>query len=288
MRSSRPTRRFIQSTDGSSRILRHCCARPGSASPSAWPSLSPGAVVGIGVSAAMHGLIALDQNGSPLTAVVTWADTRAVEEVAEQRAAGQDRELHRETGTPVHPMSPLVKIMWFAPHEPELCARVDVWVSLKTWILRGLTGELVCDLSSASDSGMLDRASGAWHPTALAWAGLDEDRLPPIVPTTHILGLAGLGVLPAIRGAPVVEGLGVAAALPLSRPAPERARYGLAPQVSVTSVPAGARTVPSVVPHVEVLAKRGVGASRILLTKPGVVGPGSCPWLRRSVLAGSS
>lgn len=172
--------------------------------------LGPAEILGIGVSAAMHGLLALDQHGSPLTPILTWADTRAVDEAAELRAAGQDRELHRATGTPVHPMSPLVKIMWFARNEPELSAQVDVWVSLKTWILRGLTGEVVCDLSSASDSGMLDRASGAWHPTALAWAGLEERRLPPIVPTTYISRLsaeasASTG-LP--MGLPVVAGAG--------------------------------------------------------------------------------
>ena len=167
-------------------------------------------VVGLGVSTAMHGLVGLDDRGAPLTPLVTWADTRAVDEVEELRASGQDRELHRATGTPVHPMSPLVKIMWFARQEPELTSRVDLWASLKTWVLRGLTGAVVCDLSSASDSGLLDRASGGWHPTALAWAGLDADRLPPIVPTTHVLTLSadaaratGLAV-----GTPVVVGAG--------------------------------------------------------------------------------
>ncbi|MGA8045873.1 MAG: gluconokinase, partial [Dermatophilaceae bacterium] len=167
-------------------------------------------VVGIGVSTAMHGLIGLDGAGAPLTPLVTWADTRAVDEVEALRESGQDRELHRATGTPVHPMSPLAKIMWFTRNEPELSAGVDAWVGLKTWIVRGLTGQLVCDLSSASDSGLLNRASGTWHQGALAWAGIDADRLPPIVPTTHSLPLhaqvAGASGLPP--GTPVVVGAG--------------------------------------------------------------------------------
>lgn len=172
--------------------------------------LGPVSVLGVGVSAAMHGLLGLDEGGAPLTPVLIWADSRAVDEVESLRASGLDRELHSQTGTPVHPMSPLVKVMWFAANEPELFARVAHWVSLKTWILHGLTGELVCDLSSASDSGMLDRASGGWHPTALGWAGLKEAQLPPIVPTTHVLHLSDeVGEFTGLPlGTPVVVGAG--------------------------------------------------------------------------------
>lgn len=167
-------------------------------------------VTGIGVSAAMHGLIGLGADGHPLTPVVTWADTRATDEVEELRRSGEDREIHRVTGTPVHPMNPLVKIMWFARHEPELTGRVATWVSLKTLVIRCLTGQLVCDLSSASDSGLLDRTTGTWHPTALAWAGLDGGELPPIVPTTHVLELtAALAAEVGLpTGTPVVVGAG--------------------------------------------------------------------------------
>ncbi|KAB7744240.1 hypothetical protein GA707_12425 [Nostocoides sp. F2B08] len=167
-------------------------------------------VVGLGVSTAMHGLIGLAEDGTPLTPLVTWADTRAVDEVEALRESGQDLELHRATGTPVHPMSPLAKIMWFTRNEPELSAAVDQWVGLKTWIVRGLTAQVVCDLSSASDSGLLNRATGTWHQGALAWAGIGAERLPPIVPTTHSMPLATetaevTGLPP---GTPVVIGAG--------------------------------------------------------------------------------
>lgn len=167
-------------------------------------------VTGIGVSTAMHGLIGLGGSGAPLTPLVTWADTRAVDEVETLREAGQDRELHRATGTPVHPMSRLAKIMWFSRNEPELSHDVELWVDLKTWIIRGLTGQVVCELSSASASGLLNRASGTWHQGALAWAGIDADRLAPIVATTHTLPLAAdvarAAGLPG--GVPVAVGAG--------------------------------------------------------------------------------
>ena len=40
----------------------------------------------------------------------------------------QARELHRRSGAPVHPMTPLTKLMWFARHEPETCAAARWWV----------------------------------------------------------------------------------------------------------------------------------------------------------------
>jgi gluconokinase len=80
-------------------------------------------VAGVSVSTAMHGLLALDESMSPLTPVVTWADARSAGEAAALRADGTAALLHRATGTPVHPMTPQTKLMWFARHEPALAAR---------------------------------------------------------------------------------------------------------------------------------------------------------------------
>ena len=43
-------------------------------------------VVGLSFSAAMHSLIGLDATGFPLTPVLTWADSRAVDQAARLRA----------------------------------------------------------------------------------------------------------------------------------------------------------------------------------------------------------
>ena len=156
----------------------------------------------------MHGLIALDGDGKPLTPLVTWADSRAREQAAELRASGQARELHRRGGTPVHPMTPLTKLLWFARHEPETFAAARSWVGLKDYLLYRLTGRLVTELSSASATGLLDMATRGWNADALALAGITEEQLPPILASTDTLPLAPelaerIG-LPA--GLPVVTG----------------------------------------------------------------------------------
>ena len=114
-------------------------------------------VAGVSFSSAMHSIMALGADGEPLMPVVTWADTRAAEEAARLRDSGSGLSLHRRTGTPVHPMSPLVKLMWFRAHEPELFGRAVTWAGIKDWVMKRMTGELVMDHSLASASG--DRKS---------------------------------------------------------------------------------------------------------------------------------
>lgn len=165
-------------------------------------------VIGVSVSTAMHGLLALDGAMAPLTPVITWADSRSSAQAAALRADGSAAELHRTTGTPVHPMTPQTKLMWFARHEPALAARARWWVGLKDYLLYRLTGRLVAELSSASATGLLEMATRQWSPMAAGLAGVRLVQLPPIVATTTALPLApavaaAVG-LPA--GTPVVVG----------------------------------------------------------------------------------
>ena len=68
----------------------------------------------------MHSLIGLAADGTPLTRSLTWADSRAGAQAERLRASPIGLPLHRRTGTPIHPMSPLTKLMWFREHEPAL------------------------------------------------------------------------------------------------------------------------------------------------------------------------
>jgi gluconokinase len=127
--------------------------------------------------------------------------------VARQIRTEQGDELHRATGTPVHPMSPLTKLAWFARHPPRPAAR---WCGLKDYVAAEFTGHLVIDQSCASATGLLDIERLTWHPAALATAGIDAGQLPELVPPTHILPLApGPARAMNLRaGLPVVTGAG--------------------------------------------------------------------------------
>src|SRR5215211_332880 len=167
-----------------------------------------GSIAAVSISTAMHGLIGLDSETNPVTPLVTWADSRAADQARQLRARGLAHELLERTGTPVHPMSPLLKLMWFGAHEPELLARAQWWVGLKDYVLQHLTGQLVTELSSASATGLLDLRSRDWDSQSLKLAGIRPNQLPRVLPTTAVLTLtaeaASRTELPA--GLPVVVG----------------------------------------------------------------------------------
>ena len=172
--------------------------------------LDGAAVVAVSVSTAMHGLIALDDDARPMTPIITWADARARDVARDLRAAPLAASLHARSGTPVHSMSPLTKLRWFAQNDPELMSRARSWVGLKDLVLHALTGRLVTELSSASGTGMLSIADRTWDPEAVALSGARIDQLPQVLPTTSTLpldpGVASRVGLPA--GTPVVVGAG--------------------------------------------------------------------------------
>lgn len=167
-------------------------------------------ILAISVSTAMHGLIGLDADMRPLTPLLTWADARSADQARSLRRSGQAMELHRRTGTPVHPMTPLTKLMWFAAHEPQICAEVRWWVGLKDYVLWQLTGALVTELSTASGTGMLEMATRTWSPEVVSLSGVAVEQLPPIRPTTSTLPLAApmAGRIGLPAGTPIVLGAG--------------------------------------------------------------------------------
>lgn len=174
-------------------------------------ALPPGGrVVALSLSTAVHGLVGLDSSLRPLTPVLTWADGRSAAEARELRSSGLAAEVHRRSGTPVHPMTPLTKLMWLSRHDPALAAKARWWAGLKDWVVAGLTGHLVTERSSASSTGMLELRTGTWDPFAVDLAGVRSDQLPEVRPTTDVLPLAAdvaarVGVA---SGTPVVLGAG--------------------------------------------------------------------------------
>ena len=165
-------------------------------------------VAGVAFSAAMHDLIGLDPDGKPLTPMVTWADGRAAPQARQLRAADDWLGLHRRTGTPVHPMSPLVKLLWFRQERPDLWHRVAHWVGVKEYVLLRMAGLLTVDESIASATGLYNLASRDWDDGALTLAGIRRDQLPSLHATTDVVARLGADAaawgLPA--GTPVVVG----------------------------------------------------------------------------------
>jgi gluconokinase len=163
-------------------------------------------IAALSFSGAMHSLVGLDAGGRALTPLITWADMRATEQAERLRA--EHPELHDRTGTPLHPMAPLPKLVWLAEHEPATFAAARRWAGIKELVVARLTGAWAVDHSIASGTGLLNLQELAWDGEALAIAGIDAGRLSALVPTTErlALGAAAAGELGLQEGVPVIVG----------------------------------------------------------------------------------
>ncbi|HUQ65483.1 MAG TPA: gluconokinase [Flavitalea sp.] len=149
-------------------------------------------LAGVCFSSAMHGLIAVDDKGHPLTNMITWADLRSSEYAMRLKYSDAGHRLYERTGTPVHPMSPLCKLMWLKDHQPEIFRNACKFISIKEYVLFHFFGSFIIDHSVASSTGLFDIYDRTWNKEALNIAGIDESRLSRLVPSDYIVrGLAG-------------------------------------------------------------------------------------------------
>jgi gluconokinase len=141
-----------------------------------------GKPVSVGLSCPMHSLLLLDENQAPLGNVLTWMEARPQD--AMEVFGPEDRhQLHELTGTPVHPMSPLLKLRWLADKHLERLAAAAYISDLKSaLVLRWSDSGFLLDEQLASATGMMDLETSQWAEAALKKAGITKDRLPVIKP----------------------------------------------------------------------------------------------------------
>ncbi|WP_231465708.1 MULTISPECIES: gluconokinase [unclassified Pedobacter] len=141
--------------------------------------------IAIGLSSAMHSLILVDKTSLPLAPMLTWADNRSAE-IADRLLTGDEGlPLYVSTGTPIHTMSPLCKIIWFKENEPELFAKTEKFISIKEYIWFKLYGEYVIDYSIASATGLFNINALKWDEQALALCNITGSKLSRPVPTSY-------------------------------------------------------------------------------------------------------
>lgn len=128
-------------------------------------------------SSAMHSLMVVDKKGTPLTPLIIWADTRSSVQAARLRNTEPGNRLHDQTGTAIHPMSPLCKLLWWKENEPELFQNAYKFISIKDYVIFRLSGEYIIDHSLATATGLFDLESLQWSEYALGLIGISKDRL---------------------------------------------------------------------------------------------------------------
>lgn len=139
----------------------------------------------IGLSSAMHSIIPVDEKGFALMNMITWADGRSAAIAERIRSSDDAKEIYEATGTPIHAMTPLCKIIWLQENQPEIFQKTFKFISIKEYIWYKLFHAFEVDHSMASGEGLMDIVALKWYEPALKLAGISTEKLSALVPTSH-------------------------------------------------------------------------------------------------------
>jgi len=167
-------------------------------------------IAAVGFSSQAQTFTAFDADGEPLHPMISWLDDRARDAAGEIRSAVGTEEFYRLSGfNAVTPLSLAPKLLWLSRNEPDVFTRADRFALLRDYFIRKLTGSWVSDPTLMALGGVYDRFQGTYWGRMLDLIGLEEDRLPGLVPSGGVCGRVteeasqGTGI-PA--GTPVVPG----------------------------------------------------------------------------------
>jgi gluconokinase len=144
-------------------------------------------IVALGVGSAMHSLIVMSADHRPLSQSITWVDSRSIAQAEHLKHSSMGVQIYKKTGTPLHPMSPLTKLLWMQQCDSDRFSQAAKFISIKEYVLYQLFEQYVVDHSIASATGLLNLKTLTWDEEVLNLAHVRDDQLSKLVPTTHIL-----------------------------------------------------------------------------------------------------
>ncbi|MBX2961113.1 MAG: gluconokinase [Cyclobacteriaceae bacterium] len=159
------------------------------------PSAVKQKISAISFSSAMHSVMAVDINGLPLTPLIIWSDLRSKEESRSLRTNSAILYQLTNTGTPIHPMSPLCKLMWVRSNWPVIFERTHKFIGIKEFIWFKLFHQFEIDQGIASATGLLKTGTFSWYKDSLSLAGISVEKFSKPVSVYHHETLADTKIL---------------------------------------------------------------------------------------------
>ena len=147
------------------------------------------AIAGVSFSGQMHGLVALDREGSVIRPAILWCDQRTEKQCAwiTEKAGGLDQ-LVKRTNNQMLTGYTGGKILWLRDEEPEHFQKMVRFICPKDYIRFKITGIADTDVSEASGTGFFDVKNRTWHRELISLAGLDFGIFPEAHESTELAG----------------------------------------------------------------------------------------------------
>lgn len=166
-------------------------------------------IVAIACCGQMHAPVLIDRNKDLVRqSVPLWNDKRAA---ALADSLGRSHlPLPKQVNPPTSAW-PGIKLAWMAHHDAAALERTHRLLMPKDWMNLRLCGEIAMDWTEAGSSFLSDPETRSWSETCAASLGVDPAILPPLLPSTTILGhvTAQVAAQTGLRaGLPVIVGGG--------------------------------------------------------------------------------
>lgn len=154
-------------------------------------------------------VIPVDENYQPTNMMITWLDSRALGIVQEWNADSISQRVRQISGWSPQPGLPFSVIAWFKRNDPQTFQKTRYWLPVNAFLNYRLTGVSSTNPSMAAEMLLTDIRTCEWNEELCALVGITTDQLPPVYPSTAVVGELTTQVsqqtdLPA--GLPVIQG----------------------------------------------------------------------------------
>ena len=145
-------------------------------------------VVAMGLGSQVDGVVACDTDGMPLRPAIIWLDKRATDQCDRLVVAVGRDVLTERTGLVADASHSAPKMMWIREHEPSIWRRAAMLAPVGSYLLHHLSGAHAQDAANASSTMVYDVTGSRFDPELCVAAGLDPAMLPPVRPSTEVVG----------------------------------------------------------------------------------------------------
>lgn len=157
-------------------------------------------------------VVPIGKDGEPLSNLIVWMDSRGQSQVDRLHSTIGAEDYYRTSGHPIVPITGVSKVLWLQQEAPELWERTASVGPPQTLFLRWLgCDEALVDFSSGSYLFPCDIRKREWSKDIAGELSFPLDKLPALVPATHIVGQLGekaANELGLRAGIPIVAGGG--------------------------------------------------------------------------------
>lgn len=138
-------------------------------------------VSAVGMDTLVGNIVGIAADGTPLTPLLTYAETRNRDELEALRPFYEVSDTHQRTGCPHYTAYLPSLLQWFRHAEPATFQQVAQWVDLGSFLYRDwLGGDVPISYSCASWTGLLNRASLSWDSIWLQALDMSPNDFAPL------------------------------------------------------------------------------------------------------------